>query len=122
MATGKREKDSNVLESEWDRWACLLGWPVVGVFGSDDGEVSAIEVSGEHKAEYRVIALGDNLQKVHLLRYPALTKVPHKLFSGHASHVTRVKFSPDGGLLFSSGGRDKSVIQWRHVPIPKSEN
>jgi len=119
VATGKREKDSAVSETEWDHWTCVLGWPVVGIFeaGEDGTDVNFVSVSGDSKSEYRVIALGDDSQRVELLRFPALTPKGHrKSFVGHASHVTRVRFNPDSSLLFSTGGNDEMVFQWRHIP------
>jgi WD40 repeat protein len=42
--------------------------------------------------------------------------------AGHSSHVTNVAFSApdsDGGLvrLFSAGGNDKCLMQWRLTPV-----
>jgi microtubule-associated protein-like 6 len=33
--------------------------------------------------------------------------------SGHSSHVTNVKFSKDDTYLFSTGGNDNCVFQWK---------
>jgi len=27
-----------------------------------------------------------------------------------------VKFNPDASLLFSAGGLDESIFQWKHIP------
>lgn len=31
----------------------------------------------------------------------------------HSQHVVRVKFTEDGNYLFSIGGNDQSVLQWK---------
>jgi len=127
VATGKRVSESTVVDLDWGSWNCVLGWPVVGVFKADDDgtDVNSCSISGELKADYRVIATGDDSQNVCLFRYPAMSqKCPFKTFSGHASHVTRVRFSPDNTLLFSTGGLDDSIFQWKHHQAhePKSQD
>ena len=37
-------------------------------------------------------------------------------YVGHSAHVTNVRFSNDGMTLFSTGGADHAVFQWRVVP------
>jgi len=118
VATGKRVNDHEVADVEWSQWLCTFGWPVVGIFqeGMDGTDVNSASVSGDSKSQYRVIAAGDDNQHVCLYRYPAITpKAQGATFVGHSSHVTRVRFSPDGSQLFSTGGRDESVIQWKHT-------
>jgi len=120
-ATGKRVDEGSVVDTEWSNWANILGWPVVVVFqkGNDGTDVNCVTVSGDHKSDYRVIASGDDSQLVHLFRYPALHQNwPTKEFVAHSSHVTRVRFTPDSSLLFSLGGLDQTLMQWRHIPIP----
>jgi microtubule-associated protein-like 1/2 len=117
VATGKTVGESVCLELEWDNWSNILGWPVVGIFkeGNDGTDVNAASISGDFKTEYRVIATGDDSQNVNLYRFPALQpRAPGKTFSGHSSHVTRVRFSPDSSFLFSTGGLDYSIFQWKH--------
>jgi len=117
VATGKRVNESVCIDMDWDNWSNILGWPVVGIFkeGDDGTDVNSAIVSGDNKSEYRVIATGDDSQNVNLYRYPALQpKAPGKVFPGHSSHVTRVRFTPDSSLLFSTGGLDYAVFQWKH--------
>lgn len=40
-------------------------------------------------------------------------KSPCKSYLGHSSHVTKVKFSFDDSLVFSTGGGDKCVMTWK---------
>jgi WD40 repeat protein len=47
-------------------------------------------------------------------RYPATEKgVEYIAHNGHSSHVTRVAFTGDGKYLFSAGGHDLGLFQWR---------
>jgi len=124
VETGKKENESAVVDFDWDKWSCILGWPVVGVFreGSDGTDVNSASISDakDEKHDYRVVATSDDFGKVNIFRYPAMKpKCPMKSFDGHSSHVTRVRFSPDAGHVFSTGGNDLSLFQWRHVPDTK---
>lgn len=38
----------------------------------------------------------------------------YQCYRGHASHVTKLRFTHDHRFLISLGGADKCVIQWRH--------
>jgi len=126
VATGKKLSESVVVDNEWSSWSCILGWPVVGVFreGSDGTDVNSAHISDakDEKDGYRVIATSDDFGKVNLFRYPALkVKCPMKSFDGHSSHVTRVRFNADASYVFSTGGNDLSLFQWKHVPEPTKQ-
>ena len=36
-----------------------------------------------------------------------------KALRAHSSHVTKVRFSKDNTYLFSTGGNDTTVMQWK---------
>jgi len=124
-STGKKVPESTVVDSEWYQWSCFLGWPVVGVFreGSDGTDVNSAHISDSKEENgYRVIATSDDFGKVNLFRYPALKqKCPMKSFEGHSSHVTRVRFNHDASYVFSTGGNDLSLFQWKHVQEPAKQ-
>jgi len=124
-STGKKVQEHAVIDSEWHQWSCILGWPVVGVFreGSDGTDVNSVHVSdAKDENGYRVVASSDDFGKVNLLRYPAIKpKCPIKSFDGHSSHVTRVRFNHDASYVFSTGGNDLSMFQWRHVTEPPKQ-
>lgn len=42
-----------------------------------------------------------------------MPKSPCKSYLAHSSHVTKVKFSYDDSLVFSTGGGDKCVMTWK---------
>eukprot|EP00976_Prorocentrum_cordatum_P082504 1184839-Prorocentrum_minimum.AAC.8 len=54
---------------------------------------------------------GDDRGLVSLYRYPALGG-KGRIYGGHSSHVTTVRFSPDGKRLYSAGGADTCVCEW----------
>ena len=62
----------------------------------------------------QVIATADNFSKVKLFRYPVVKeKASFTKYSGHASHVTSVRFTPGDEYLISIGGLEKSIFQWK---------
>lgn len=61
----------------------------------------------------RVMATGDDFQKVNLFRYPSvMPKSGCKRYTGHSSHVTRVRFMVNDNILVSVGGNDKTALVW----------
>jgi WD40 repeat protein len=66
-----------------------------------------------------LIATADDSGKVNLYKYPSPVEKSNAVQgSGHSSHVTKVRFSPKDNFLFSTGGNDTAVMQWKIV-VPK---
>ena len=64
----------------------------------------------------KILATGDDYQLVKIFKYPSVVpKSSFKSYKGHASHVTRVRFSFDDQYLISTGGNDKTSIIWKVV-------
>jgi WD40 repeat protein len=64
-----------------------------------------------------MFATADDFGTVKIFRNPSAgsTEDPHKVYYGHSSHVTSVKFSnwSNQSILVSTGGEDKTVMQWK---------
>lgn len=63
-----------------------------------------------------VIVSGDDFSKLKLFKFPCVK--PNASFckySGHSSFVTNVRFSMDDEYIISTGGMEKSIIQWRYT-------
>jgi WD40 repeat protein len=104
----------------WDGWTGTLGFETTGVWykGSDGTDVNAADLAtlrGVSGGEERVVATGDDRGIVSLYRAPALGG-KGRTYGGHSSHVTSVRFTRDGGAMFSAGGGDSSVLQWDVMP------
>uniref|UniRef100_UPI00358F089D echinoderm microtubule-associated protein-like 2 isoform X4 n=1 Tax=Myxine glutinosa TaxID=7769 RepID=UPI00358F089D len=116
LATSCKQVTSaaSVRSVEWATYTCVLGFHVYGVWsdGSDGTDINALCRSHSQ----RVLAIADDFGKVQLFPFPcAQPKAPCHIYGGHSSHVTNVGFSHDDGLLFSTGGKDCSILQWRVV-------
>lgn len=108
---------SKFKDTEYATETCPFGWGVRGIF---DGLQTGSDVKGVFRSPAgNLIVTGDNYQKVNLFRYPSqgflddkANVSQKKAFSGHASHVCAVRFTPDQKRVLSVGGGDKTLIQW----------
>lgn len=62
-----------------------------------------------------LIATGDDFGLVNIFRNPARHRVPPRSYRGHSEHVVRVRFGRNdlNNYLFSVGGYDQTVMQWK---------
>eukprot|EP00054_Salpingoeca_dolichothecata_P027405 m.201004 g.201004 ORF g.201004 m.201004 type:complete len:1228 (-) comp25954_c0_seq3:39-3722(-) len=121
----------NLGNIKWDTFTSTLGWEVQGIWedGADGTDVNAVARSNNQK----LLATADDYGAVNLYSYPCYqNEAPHRKFPGHSSHVTNVWFSADDSRIFSTGGRDHGVFQWKlsnnvddskeeSKPVPKAE-
>lgn len=91
----------------------MLGWPVIGIWGDDRYDGSDVNTVCQSRApEASYLAIGDDYGTVKLFRFPCPVLSPeYKEYTGHASHVTAVRFSRSN-VLVSLGGDDHSICQW----------
>jgi len=87
------------------------GWGLDGIFphGIDGSHINSLS---EHPNK-KLVATGDDWGLVNLYRYPVMMRSKGVSYRGHSSQVTRVKFNSDGSYLFSIGGYDQTMIQWK---------
>jgi WD40 repeat protein len=115
LTTGKVHNKYEVLKEEkWDTFTCIMGWQVQGIWppcsrGLDINSVDRSTKGGD------VLVTGDDFAKIKLFRYPCAR--PNSAFvkySGHSAQVTNVRFSYDCEYVISTGGHEKSIIQWKY--------
>ena len=117
--TGEQDKGgaSSLRDEFWASWTLPLGWPVQGIWAAfeDGSDINAVARSHAPLADgYHLLASGNDSSRVKLFRYPCSQERSEALEgTGHSSHVTNVKFSKDDQWLFSTGGNDNCVFQWR---------
>jgi len=82
----------------------------------DGTEINTVSRSFSKK----LLVTGTDSQTVKLFKSPSVfVNSEFKSFIGHASHVTRVRFTPKDLFLVSTGGNDKTSIVWR---VTEEEN
>jgi len=112
---GDRQKATSAFrDTRWQNpWTCILGWQVVGAWGDPEYSSCALNsICQSSPPNEGYMALGDDFGKVKLLRFPnPFPNPPCYTYCGHASFVTKVKFSR-ANVLVSLGGDDHSISQW----------
>ena len=110
ISAQKSVSASSSKDIDWASWTCKLGFPVQGIFPGVDGtDVNTVCRAANRK----VMATGDDFQKVNLFKYPSTQpKSGCKRYTGHSSHVTRVRFMLNDNVLVSTGGNDKTLLVW----------
>ncbi|KAF0698173.1 Aste57867_11158 [Aphanomyces stellatus] len=113
--TGKQITSARSLRDvAWDTWSCTLGWPVQGIWPpcADGTDINAVHRSHAND----LLVTGDDFGKVKLFRYPAVAKNSVSYaYNGHASHVTSVRWFHNDSHVMSTGGNDRTIMQWKHV-------
>jgi len=110
-------------DNTWHTWTCTLGFWVMGMWphgynGSDINSVCRSKKHGKKEEEFLVAA--DDKGKVWLFNYPCVIEnAPGHAFKGHASHVQDVRFSANDQRVFSCGGHDRSLFQWKTHGVTK---
>ncbi|ETW03494.1 hypothetical protein, variant [Aphanomyces invadans] len=120
--TGKQVTSARSLRDvKWDSWTCALGWPVQGIWPTcaDGTDINAVDRS--HSCD--LVATGDDFGHVKLFRFPAVAK--HSVsysYSGHSSHVTNVRWLGSDTHVISTGGLDRTIMQWKHERVDAAGN
>lgn len=107
-------------DETWATWTCSVGWPVQGIWppGAGGDDINYVCRSNSKTAGgYYLLGVGDDFGKVSIFRYPCVQKNAQNVKQpGHSSHVTSVRFGPKDEYLYSAGGEDNCVFQWKISP------
>ena len=97
---------------QWATGTVKMGWDINGIHpsGEDGTHINGVCVSPDKT----LVASADDFGLLNIFNYPALS-MDHQArsYSGHSEHVVRAIFSEDGERIFSVGGQDKTMIQWK---------
>lgn len=120
---GEQRPPRAVRDVQWRTQRCPFGWSMQKAWGEyDDGTVVTASARA-HAGE--VIVCADAYRRLRLFRYPVVGENPPpacRTYVGHGAHVSNVEFACDDTLLFSTGGEDCVVLQWRHSTDPPEED
>lgn len=114
----RKEDPRGTAHAHGETWATQtlkLGADRAGIKppGEDGTHINNVAMSPDGAQ----LVTADDFGLVNVFNYP----VEHpssaaRSYSGHSEHVVRVEFSRDGKRLFSVGGQDKTLVQWRIKP------
>ena len=111
--SGSQDKSgrSNTTGTIWATKHVKFGWHVDGIYpsGCDGSHINGVD--GSHDGS--LIATGDDFGLVNIFRDPVRNGGIPRSMRGHSEHVVRVAFSPDDSYLFSVGGFDQTLMQWK---------
>ena len=100
----------------WATYSCLFGWPVQGIWPSDESSDNSTicAVARSHSWEkVGVVATVDSLGRVRLYNYPCASPgAADKCYRGHAKNTTNINFSYDDKYCVTLGGTDRSIFIW----------
>lgn len=92
---------------------CVFGEKVAGIWPaySDNTDVNATDTSPDGK----LLATADDYGDVRLFKYPSTHRRSASVagVGAHSSHVTNVRFTRDGSHVLTTGGNDRTLMQWR---------
>eukprot|EP01036_Dinobryon_divergens_P026243 gene26244-34865_t len=116
VPTGKVNSTVNGADVRWRTRHCKLGFNVMGIWPpySNGTEVNSLDVC----VEKGLVATANNRSGLsQLFNYPCVVKsAPCKSYSGHSSHVMKIRFLLGGDMVATVGGRDASLQAWDCVP------
>lgn len=99
---------------KWATNSCTITWNTEGIFppGTDGTHINTVALSGSGEN----FASGDDWGLVCIHRNP-IRKTKHglKAYRAHSEHVVRVTFDCGDKYIFSVGGYDQTLMQWRKV-------
>ncbi len=75
--------------------------------GEDKTHINDVNGSGD------IVLTGDDFGLVNVFNFPNPSIATSRSYSAHSEHVVRVAISKDSKSVFSIGGEDKALIQWK---------
>uniref|UniRef100_A0A7S2WGC3 EML-like second beta-propeller domain-containing protein n=2 Tax=Rhizochromulina marina TaxID=1034831 RepID=A0A7S2WGC3_9STRA len=123
VLTWDMSRSRNIQENGdtvWHSWGRILGFPVMGIFmeGWDGTDINAIHQS----TDGQLLVIGDDYGNISLVNAPCIVRhAPRRAYRGHCSHVMDVQFSVNDRRVFSAGGRDCGLLQFKVIDAPVSQ-
>jgi WD40 repeat protein len=104
---------TNTAAIEWKTHHAKYGWLVDNIFpsGTDGTHINGVDFSKDKT----LIATGDDYGLVNVFRNPARGGAKPISLRGHSEHVVRVLFHKNDTYLFSVGGYDQTLMQWKRA-------
>jgi WD40 repeat protein len=115
VGSGRQNKSgaTGLRDEVWHTWTAKLGWPVQGIY---EGVIDMTHVNTvDRNKALDLVAVGNDWGNVVLFRFPNCEGAKGKSFKGHSEHVTNVKWNSNDEYLFSAGGYDQTIMQWKVI-------
>ena len=112
---GQIKSANSTKDVQWATFSCALGWPVQGIWPACSNGTDVNSVARSNSTN--LLATGDDFGKVKLFHFPCIKKGSKFAEGiGHSSHVTNVVWNRNDKYLFTAGGKDRCIMQWKLRP------
>lgn len=113
VATGEYDPHGSetAKDKDWATNTMKLGNDKDGInpAGEDKTHVNGVARSKDMTTLFSV----DDFGLINAFNWPAPTVKDARSYCAHSEHVTRCMLSPDQSHIFTTGGEDKTLIQWK---------
>ena len=106
---------ADLKDEEWNTFTCPMRWGTQGMWhDTDRRHVNSSDLSSDG----RIVAMVDESGELAVYKHPCVDSGSRAVtVDAHASHVTCARFSCDGKYLFTLGGRDRTMMQWKVITM-----
>jgi len=117
---GELQAPKPMKEVQWDTNTCVFSYATKGFFGPYDDKAQ-INATCRSNAKDMVVAV-DSYGRVRVANAPCYVEEPNTvLLHGHSANAQKACFSCDDTMLFTTGGTDGTVFQYR-VTLPEFQD
>jgi len=112
-ASGEQDPSgrSNYKNTAWATTTCKFLWQTEGIYPSGCDGTHINSVCGSN--DKQILATGDDYGLVNIFNDPCRKGGIPRCYRGHSEHVVRVMFGAGDQRLFSVGGYDQTLMQWK---------
>ncbi|KAK3235754.1 hypothetical protein CYMTET_54067 [Cymbomonas tetramitiformis] len=108
-----------VADTDWATYTCPASWGCQGIWPKEsaatDLRACARSNQGSWREDESITVTADNFGQVKLSRYPSdVGCAEGRTYVAHSTQVSNCTFSFHESHVFTTGGMDNCVMQWRH--------
>jgi len=105
---------SMLKDIEWHTFTCTLGWSVQGMWPEVTDQTHYNACDRSNKGGKSIVAAADITGLLHFFHYPCITKgSPSVKAQAHPGQITNVRFNANDKFVYTCGGADRTVCQWK---------
>jgi len=103
---------SMLKDAEWTSSTCPLSWATQGIWPeiTDDTVYNACDAAPDQE----LLVAADDIGNLRIFNFPAITKGAEFVsFRAHVSRVANARFNSDKSAVYTVGGPDCLICQWK---------
>eukprot|EP01041_Mallomonas_annulata_P001147 gene1147-2216_t len=104
----------------WNSHTCVFSYVSQGIWGPYPDGVECNAVAASHARDLLVSV--DNYGRLRSFTFPCIREDSNYItMKGHGANVLNCRFSCEDSYLYTTGGSDGCVLQWR-ITVPETQN